>query len=98
MNDFTFKINGEAREMILYEEGVGTADDVYIIYTDDIKVVNFGKDYQFELTDGTSTQTLTYSVNAYSAAKWGTGDPDVVNALARTMYRYGVSAINYRDA
>jgi hypothetical protein len=67
---------------------------VYIVYTDGIKVTDFDKVFTIEITDGTNTQTLTYSVNAYCAAKQNAENTETA-ALAKALYAYGVAAENY---
>ena len=90
VSNLTVTFDGKPAIMELFSDGA--TEDVYIIYSDAIKVANFDHKYEVVLSDGTNKQTLTYSVNAYSVAKWGNSSPDVVNKLARAMYGYGAAA------
>ncbi len=66
------------------------------VYTDGIKATGFAETYTFELyCDGVLMQTLTYSVNAYAYAKQG---ESAMGKLALALYRYGQSAVAYKDA
>ena len=72
-----------------------------MIYTDGIYTTDFSKTYEFVLSyDGVVMQTLTYSVNAYaySMLKDGSTASAEMKALAKTLYNYGVSAVNYANA
>lgn len=72
-----------------------------MIYTDGIYTTDFGTSYEFVLSyDGVVMQTLTYSVNAYaySMLKDGSTASAEMKALAKTLYNYGVSAVNYAKA
>ena len=81
-------INGEKAE--LTAEGDG-----YVAYTDAISAIGFADIYTVELTvDGEVVQTLTYSVNSYAYSKWST-ENEAMQSLARALYAYGVSAVNY---
>ena len=81
-------INGEKAE--LTAEGNG-----YVAYTDAISATGFADIYTVELTvDGEVVQTLTYSVNSYAYSKWST-ENEAMRSLARALYAYGVSAVNY---
>ena len=86
--NLTVTINGKAAELEEY------ADGVYIVYTDDLKVTEFDKVFIFVLSDGTNSQTLTYSVNAYCAVKQN-ADYAKTAELAKAMYAYGLSAEAY---
>ena len=65
---------------------------VYIVYTDDVKVMDFDKVYSFVLSDGENSQTLDYSINAYSIIKAANGKTEATKEIAKAMYNYGVSA------
>ena len=84
----TVTVNGKAAELAEYVDGT------YIVYTDDIKVTGFDNVYTFVLSDGTNSQTLTYSVNAYCAAKQNAENARTAE-LAKAMYAYGVAAEAY---
>ena len=85
----TVKINGVEATYDAYGAG-------YIAYTEAISAVEFGEVYTIELAvDGVVVQTLTYSVNSYAYAKWGTDELTAMNKLARALYAYGVSAEAY---
>lgn len=78
------------------------AEGVYIVYTEELSVMDFDKVFTFVLYDGTaaadgtkSTQTLTYSVNAYAKAKLENYDAEAARDLAVALYAYGVSAEAY---
>ena len=70
-----------------YENGV------YIVYTEDIKVLDFDKLYIFELYyEGVENpQPLTYSVNAYAKAKYQAEDAATAN-LAKALFAYNFMA------
>jgi hypothetical protein len=86
----TVKINGVNAKLELSD----AEKNIYIVYTDDIKVVGFDRVYNFVLSDGTNNQTLTYSVNAYCAAKQNAENARTAE-LAKAMYAYGVAAEAY---
>ncbi|MBR2432565.1 MAG: hypothetical protein IKB23_06570, partial [Clostridia bacterium] len=89
----TLKVNGETVEL------TGTT-----YYTDGIFATDFGKSYTFELYEGeTLIETLTYSVNSYTFSMIGKTEEDGVTPtkmaeLAKALYRYGVSAVSYKNA
>ena len=85
----TVTINGKPAIIQKY------SDREYIVYTDGIKVANFDKVYTFVITTEAGTQTLTYSINAYSAAKWNDAKNENTKLLARTLYAYGAAAEAY---
>ena len=68
---------------------------VYIIYTDDVKVYDFDKVFTFVLSDGTNSQTLQYSINAYSIIKATGGKTEATKNIAKALYNYGMSAEAY---
>ena len=83
----SFQINGVDAEL------VECADGMYIAYTDAIKATEFGKVYTFELTDVIgSTQTLTYSVNAYAEVMQAKSKNSNTVTLVEGLYNYGVEA------
>ena len=88
--DLTVSVGGILMELELYNE----ATNEYIAYSDEINVTEFDKVFTFVLSDGTNSQTLTYSVNAYCAVKQ---DADYAKTaeLAKAMYAYGLSAEAY---
>ena len=81
-------INGVAAKIEHYE------GNVYIVYSKAIMVSQFDDTYTFVIHDGVDSQTLVYSVNAYTKAKIGS-DKKVVSDLAKATYAYGVSAKAY---
>jgi hypothetical protein len=85
------KVTIDGKEVAYAETDV---PGVYVVYTDGIKVTDFDKVFTIEITDGTNTQTLTYSVNAYCAAKQNAENTETA-ALAKALYAYGVAAENY---
>lgn len=83
--DVSLLVNGEA---VAAELG---ADGKYIFYTDGILATDFDEVFTFELVvDDEVVQTLTYSVNAYSIAKYQADS--AMGRLAHALYRYGASA------
>ena len=79
---------------ILYLYFLG--DGKYIAYSEDISALDFGETLTFELkVNGTTVQTLTYSVNSYAYSKHDDGD--AMGNLALALYRYGVSAAAYNE-
>ena len=85
------KVTIDGKEVAYAETDV---PGVYVVYTDGIKVTDFDKVFTIKITDGTNTQTLTYSVNAYCAAKQNAENVETA-ALAKALYAYGVAAENY---
>ncbi|MBQ8416805.1 MAG: hypothetical protein IJX13_07940, partial [Clostridia bacterium] len=89
--DVVLKVNGEAVEL------TGTT-----YYTDAIYATGFDTVYTFELYEGdTLVQTLTYSVSAYVYAMMDKTEGSQLTEmaeLARALYRYGVSAVAYKNA
>ena len=68
----------------------------YVAYSENISALQFASVYTFELkVNGSTVQTLTYSVNSYAYAKYG--DDTAMGRLALALYRYGVSSVAYRD-
>ena len=86
----TVTINGKPAKIAKYEHD----NSVYIVYSEDIKVLDFDQVYTFVLTTESGTQTLTYSVNAYAAAKYESSDIATAD-FANALYAYGVAAKNY---
>ena len=70
-------------------------ENEYIVYTDYVSVTDFDKVFEFVLTDGITTQTVTYSVNAYCAAKINTATYGTTKTLVAATYAYGLSAAAY---
>lgn len=87
----TLKVNGKT---------LALTDTAY--YTDAIYATDFDRVYTFELYEGEAlVQTLTYSVTSYVYAKMGNvvdGEPTEMAVLAKTLYRYGVSAVAYQNS
>ena len=91
--EFSITINGV--EAYIAETGVTTELGIeYIVYTDYISVTDFDEVFTFVLTDGFTTQTLTYSVNAYCKAKLN-AEKATTAALAAATYSYGAAAEAY---
>ena len=89
----TVTVNGKAVLFDKYEHD----NRVYIAYSEGVKVIDFDQVYTFELTTESGTQTLTYSVNAYAAAKYNAADSATAD-LAEALYAYGVAAKAYAAA
>ena len=93
----TLTVNGKtytAEDLTLVED---TAD-TYILYTDAIYATEFDKVFTAELSvDGQTVQTLTYSVKSYVYTKQNAQNSEAA-ALARALYKYGLSAIAYKNA
>ncbi len=70
------------------------SSDTYIVYSEDIRVLDFDKVYTFTLTSKNGgSQVITYSVNSYCAQKQGNDSSlDSVERLARALYCYGKAA------
>ncbi len=82
------------KELELAEDTDGT----YILYTDPIYATAFDKVFTAELSaDGEVIQTLTYSVRSYVCSKQNSENTEIA-ALVRALYRYGRSAIAYKNA
>lgn len=93
----TVKVNGTSYALSdLIHLGNGT----YKLSTNGISAVNFDTVYTVELLyDGTSVASISYSVNAYAYAMCnGATQNEEMQALAKVLYRYGVSAKAYRNA
>ena len=87
-DNVTLKVNGAAVEL------TGTT-----YYTEAISAIEFGKAFTFELYEGeTLVQKFTYSVNSYVCAKWNNSENSDMSTLAIALYRYGVSALAYKNA
>ena len=94
VSELEVTINEKSAIMELYSEGEN--ENVYIVYTDPINVKGFDDLYTIVLSNGTASQTITYSINAYAKTKWGNNaSVTVVNNLARALYAYGVAAEAY---
>lgn len=93
IENVTLKVNGEAVELN------GTT-----YYTDAIYATGFDTVYTFELYEGEAlVQTLTYSVSSYVYAMMNKTEadgttPTEMAELARALYRYGASAVAYKNA
>lgn len=82
------KIDGMEAEIKPYDD----LNNIYIVYSKDIKVTEFDKVFTFVLSDASgNTQTLTYSVNQYTANMWGSANAKT-QELARATYDYGKAA------
>lgn len=82
------KIDGMEAEIKPYDD----LNNIYIVYSKDIKVTEFDKEFTFVLSDASgNTQTLTYSVNRYTANMWGSANAKT-QELARATYAYGEAA------
>lgn len=68
----------------------------YIVYSAPIPVTHFGSVYRFVLSNGSKTQTLTYSVNSYTYQKYNSETPKVAE-LAKATYTYGELARKYAN-
>ena len=87
-------VNGTAVPVTRY------ADGLYTVQTEAVSATEFDKVYTAELlVDGTTVQTLTYSVNtyAYRTCK-DDSTTSVGEALTLALYRYGVAAKAYAAA
>ena len=90
----TLKVNGEIVEQ--------TGTTYY--YTDAICATDFDKLYTFELYEGdVLVQTLHYSVSSYVYSMMNRTESDgetltEMAELARALYRYGTSAVAYKNA
>lgn len=87
-DNLTVKINGMEAEIKPYDD----LNNIYIVYSKDIKVTEFDKVFTFVLSDASgNTQTLTYSVNQYTANMWNSSNAKT-QELARATYDYGKAA------
>ena len=88
LDGVTVKINGVAAEI------APSADGRYIVYSNGISSLEFGKEFVFELYSGdTKLETLTYSINSYICSKYDKGT--AMADLSLALYRYGKSAEKY---
>jgi hypothetical protein len=88
LDNIAVTVNGRNGELI--DLGGGK----YIVYSDDISALSFADVLTFELkVNGSTVQTLTYSVNSYAYSKHDDGD--AIGNLALALYRYGLSAVAY---
>jgi len=68
----------------------------YIAYSDAISALDFADTLEFTLAVyGETVQTLTYSVNDYAYSMYGDAD---IGELALALYRYGKSAVVYKNS
>ena len=66
------------------------------VLTEGILATDFEKTYTFELSyNGVVMQTLTYSINAFVYEKQNS---DSIGELALALYRYGLAAVDYKNA
>lgn len=86
----TATVNGKNAGFELYS----AENNEYIVYSEGIKATEFDRIYTFVISDGTNTQTLTYSVNAYCASKQNAENTKTAE-LSRAMYAYGKAAEEY---
>ena len=69
-------------------------DGIYVVYSDGVGQLDFGKVYTFHLNvNGATVQTVRYSVNSYAYSKYDDGN--AMGDLALALYRYGASAVLY---
>ena len=88
-----------------YKDGAEVALTVKdgIVYTEAIYAIGFADVYTFELYVGEEKiQTLTYSVNSYVYSMMNNTEADgetltEMALLARALYNYGVSAVQYAN-
>lgn len=77
-------------------------DSIYILYTDPIYATAFDSIYTVELAvDGTTVQTVTYSLKSYVYTKQDqtdeSGELTEMAKLSRAIYNYGMSAKAYAE-
>lgn len=66
------------------------------VLTEGILATYFDETYTFELSyNGVVMQTLTYSINAFVYEKQNS---DSIGELALALYRYGLAAVDYKNA
>lgn len=85
-------INGAPAVITAYPGEANT----YIAYSDDIPVTRFASEYRVILTNGTDSQTATYSVNSYAYAKLSSTNESMVE-LAKATFTYGELAKKYAN-
>lgn len=107
VNKIVLSLNSAENAKLIVKIGdrtVGEYTDLDTTFrTDAIHATDFGTVYTFELYENdTLVQTLTYSVNSYVYAMMDKIDEDgqltQMAVLARALYRYGASAVAYRNA
>ena len=92
LSGITVTFNGEPATI----QKVDGEKDVYIAYSKDIPVLNYGVEQRIVLTSGTSSQVALYSVNSYAFAKKDSADSAMAQ-LAKAMYTYGEYARTYSN-
>ena len=65
--------------------------ELYTYTLKNIYALDFSKQYNIELKDGSNTQTLKYSINDY-AARMQNSKNEAMKTLAKSLYYYGESA------
>lgn len=92
LSGVSVKINGFPTTI----EKVEGETNRYIVYSDPIPVTRFGSAYKIVLSNGSSTQTVTYSVNSYTYQKYNSDTPKTAE-LAKATYTYGELARKYAN-
>ncbi len=92
LSGITVAINGKPATIHKVEDET----NIYIAYSDDIPVLNFGFEQRIVLRNGTSSQVAVYSVNSYAYAKRNSSDSRMAE-LAKATYTYGEYARKYAN-
>ena len=96
VNSIYVKLSTTENVTLAINDGEPMAVTGTTVYTEGIKATQFADTYTFRLYhNGVLMQTLTYSVNAYAHAK---KDSATMGELALALYRYGQSAVAYKNA
>ena len=94
VNKLCIKIN-TTENVTLTINGEDVAVNSTVIYVENLGPLSFDTTYTFVLScNDVVMQTLTYSVNAYAYAM---KDNETMSELALALYRYGVSAENFKN-
>ena len=70
--------------------------NIYIAYSDEIPVLNYGLEQRVVLSNGTASQVALYSINSYAYAKQNSSDAKMAE-LAKATYTYGEYARKYAN-
>ena len=87
LDGITVTFNGE-------EATIEKSGDRYIAYSEAVPVSQFGISCEIVLSNGSASQTATYSINSYTYAKLTSEDETMVE-LAKATYTYGDAAKKY---
>lgn len=93
--EFGFKKASTTASVFVENEDVTSKlvknQELYTYTLKNIYALDFSKQYNIELKDGSNTQTLKYSINDY-ASRMQNSKNEAMKTLAKSLYYYGESA------